>query len=188
MFIHAVLAVWMASSINTNDSRWLEDSDLLDRLRGLECWDVAPYEPAESGKWRKRCMGVTARMIVMGAELMCREDTVAFRRCLFVPVGAWPECDARRMAEVVDGCNVQVLKDIFYMVAGVPTKDDEMDVPASLREKSSRTDAVPIGANEDLSWAPECVVADSDECEAGLCSHFTGLLPVVGRNEAEAER
>ena len=175
MFIHAVLIVLMASSMNTNDSRWLEDGDLLATLEGLESVDVR-----DTHCWREQCKMVMAKMIVIVAGLSDSEDRLGFRECLFVPVGARAEGDVRRMAELVDAHNLQTLKDVFYMASGVPTEDDDNDLSGRPREKSSRTDGISLGPNEVLSWASDCMIADSGVCHVGLCDHFTGLLPVVG--------
>ncbi len=180
MFIHAILVLMMASSVNTNDVRWLEDSGLIWTLKGLESAGLVPYELAETNGWTQQCVKVMWKLNCFLLKLIGCRDKSNFMLDLFAPTEGWSHPSTTGIARLVDECNVQMLKDVFYIVTCVTTQDDT-DLAVSPRDKSSRTDGIPIKADEVLSRAPACPTIDSEECEIGVCDHFIGLLPVIGR-------
>ena len=184
MTVHAVLALMMAWSINTGDTRWLENTGLMATLKGFESRDLAPYEGAERYGWKEQCMRALEQigMVSFG----CLEDRLDFRESLFVPADGWTDFNRSgnsrnsvMISRLIDGHDVQILKDVFYIVTGATTFTDG-DCAVGPQEKSSRTDGIPVEGDEDLSWAPSCPTVSSAECDVGVCSHFTGLLPVIG--------
>ena len=176
MSIQAVLVVMMASSINGDDGRWLEDRGVIDILRGLECGRWMPYGRPEDHGWRERCAMVRAglmRITVGVVGSTWSGDTSGFMRGAFVFVGGGDAASAGRIGSMVDGCGVQMLRDIFYVVTGRRIHGRE-------RSEGSVVDSIPVGRNEVVSWCTDCPTGDSGDCRVGACEHLTGVLPIIG--------
>jgi hypothetical protein len=173
MSMHAVLVVAMASSISRNDSRWMEESDLVSMLKEFESSGLMPYEPGERHGWSDWC----ARITVAVANKL--ERTVwELMAELFASMDGCGHRSITGIARRVDESGVQMLKDVFYIVTGVTTGDDG-DGRLSSTKKASCMDRIPVKANEDLSWVSLCPMMDSDVCRIGACGsrHLTGLAP-----------
>ena len=177
MSVHAVLAVLIASSVNTNDDRWLEDSALIATLKGFESGKVTPYRHDEDHGWRKHCLMARIDLGVVGD--MWSANTSTFRTRFFCSVGAPAEGNVSRVGDTVDRCGVQSLKDIFYVVTGARTPRDTCVVHPW--ERSSAVDLIPTGREEVLTWDHECPTVDSAECWVGMCDHLMGVIPLIGR-------
>ena len=119
MSVHAVLAVLMGSSVNTNDDRWLKDSALIATLKGSESGWVSPYRPDEDHGWREHCLMARIDLGVVGE--MWSANTSTFRERFFFSVGQQAEGNVSRVGDTVDRCGVQSLKDMFYVVTGART-------------------------------------------------------------------
>ena len=173
MCIHAIVVMMMALSIKIDDVSWLENRELTMMLRGFEV--LRPYE--SDRKWMERCMFAVAKANTALMDLLKCRNAENRMESMWAPVeGAGMLRTAARVARWVDVCDIQMLKDVFYMVVGVKTDEDYLSPP----EKSCRTESIPLDGDEVLCWPPWCPVMDSVECQWGDCSHWTGLLPVIG--------
>lgn len=173
MCIHAIVVVMMALTIRTDDVSWLENRELTVLLRGFE--GLRRYE--SDRKWMERCMFAVAKANMALMDMLKFRDVENRMESVWAPVeGGGMLRTAAMVARRVDGCHIQMLKDVFYMVVGVKTHEDYLS-PA---EKWCRTESIPVNGNEVLCWPPWCPVMDSAECQWGGCSHWTGLLPVIG--------
>ena len=181
MCIHAIVGMMMALSIRMDDISWLEDRELMILLRGLEV--LRPY--SSDGKWMERCMAALSKANVALMDLLKSWDVEDRMESVWAPVeeggggGGGMFRVAARVARVVDGCKIQMLKDVFYLVVGRKTCEDCV----SPGEKWGCTESIPLNEREVLCWPPWCPVMDSVECQWGDCSHWTGLLPVIGELE-----
>lgn len=181
MTVYAVLVIMMAISINANDTRWLENPELMATLRGFGCPDLVPYEPIGRNRWTEQCMRAQEKVNAVSFE--CLEDRMDFRERVFVAVegSTGVGCSNMvRIARLIDGHDVQIIKDVFYMVSGMTTHGDG-NCMVDPQEKSSRTDRMSIKAGEELSGAVTCPTMSGPGCSVGACSHSTGLVPVVGQ-------
>lgn len=185
MCVHAVLVLMMAWSMNTNDTRWLENPELVVVLKGFDSAEMVPYASGKMGSagWLEQCIVAMSVIDRVSAESVEPQNTSGFMGSLFVPVSGRTHGRTADMARLVDGCNVQMLRDVFYIVTGMTTGGDTESGRAS-KEKSCCTDGMPLESSEELvwcRWCPWCPMMDSSECEMEVCSHFTGVLPVVMR-------
>lgn len=194
MTTYALLVLMVAWSINTGDRRWLDNTGLMAVLKGFESVDLVPdLVSHERHGWMQQCMRALEKMCMV--SFGCLEDRLDcalvqirpdFRESVFVPAYGWTSSGSSendgsvvRIARLIDGHDVQMLKDVFYMVVGATTNTDG-GCAVGPQEKSSRTDEFLVGARcEGISWAAACPTMSSLKCYVGVCSHFTGLLPVM---------
>jgi hypothetical protein len=176
MSMHAIVVLMMASTVKSNDVGWLEDNGLMSTLKEFESEGFVPYQ---SQAWTEKCMKAMQKCFVVGGfHLQKTSDIMAD---VSAPTDGRTHASTMEIAGLVDEVDVQMLKDVFYIVTGDTTWDDT-DSSVSPTDKSARTDGVPINAEEEeeLTWAPHCPTMDSKECGMGVCSHYTGLTPLIG--------
>ena len=177
MSIQAALAVMMALSINRNDGRWLEDTGLIGSLKGLESGRWRPYVAGEDHGWSEHCLMTRINLGVVSSTWL--EGTSGVMEDAFVFAGGCPDANVAGVGEVVDRCNVQMLKDMFHAVTGLRTDEDRCS-PMHGNERPSAVDEIPVEGKEELCWYGDCPIMDGTGCGTGMCDHLTGVLPVIG--------
>lgn len=102
----------------------------------------------EGPPWLEQRIWATSKMNMVLADLTSPQNGLGFMVDVFVSAEGWRHPGTADVARVVDGCEVQMLRDVFYIVTGVKTDDGIV----SLEEKSSRTDGIPLSGDEELVW------------------------------------
>ncbi|KAL2052842.1 hypothetical protein ABVK25_006781 [Lepraria finkii] len=99
----------------------------------------------EGPPWLEQRIWATSKMNMVLADLTSPQNGLGFMVDVFMSAEGWHPGTAG-VARVVDGCGVQMLRDVFYIVTGVKTDD----AIVSLEEKSSQTDGIPLSGDEEL--------------------------------------
>lgn len=173
MYVCAIIVLVVASSIAANDVEWLDDNELTECLGALE---TGEKDGCTGSRFlMEQCSVSMERMNRAQIDLVCSRSTGGRAA---IPVEGWMNPVVSKMSAAVDGCGVQTLKDVFYVVTGTRTEEDQV------RAEEKRGGVAVIAAvsselqrNRVISWRWWCAQTESLECVG--CNHFTGLLPVV---------
>ena len=175
MTIHCLLVLWTASSINSDDVRWMENAELVGLFREME--NMSPYDGGLERGWTAQCKKVMALMTQIVVDLMCSEEETMFAEMFWHPVEQGSRGE-NRVAGLIDRLGVGLLRDVFFVVTGVQTVMD-MEANGFPAEKSSRTEEIPTEGDEDVGWVESCVDGSTSECELGMCGHMKGVVPKI---------
>ncbi len=179
MAMHVMLVFTMVWSVKSHDVRWLADRELTAMLKEFE---------SEAGGKQEQCEQVMRRMnaFLFMDEWMNPRGVWECAADLLGPVEGGSQCSTREVGEIVDGSNVGILKDVFYVTTGTTTTGEEGG-GTTRRDKAHSVEGLPMKVEGERKWTEVCLTMDSLECRAGMCLHFTGLALVARAGDGEAE-
>lgn len=170
MELYALLAVWMAASINSGHDWWLHDRSLVAELKLLDGSGPTgsmPTADLQSLQRSRQCTRVFFKMAALLVEYPRKHEWGAF----FVPVEANSEVEW--VERLVDRSDVQMLRDIFFVLTGKPTDGDARSGSSDGVERRVRCEGLMLQADPGMEWKEDV------DAESG---GPTGLLPVVALN------
>lgn len=180
MLMLATLCVMMASAINTSNNDTIYNSTFIHLLRDFQSAPTADYTPQTKWTW-KRCYYALVGYMAEAQRIYNFPDGEPFP---FAPVRQELASHQLGSPILLDRYNVQILKDVYYLVTGSATPMDQVPPP----EKSSRAINLPYPRlpDEHLAWSrvcPQTVLFPFSKCALAECDHFAGIFPGFSANE-----
>lgn len=156
MSTYGVLGLMLHNILVTNDRRWLSNVDLRRCLQAVESIPLDGHSQPEA--WFEQCS------VLRGCIADCIVDSV--NRVVEVEGEQGDDC----VAQLCDLTEVQIIKDLFYVLIGTRTPGDGVD----WAQKTYREFSPSVKDGEELDWAPYCAMRGSsvDGCE-GANDHMT---------------
>jgi len=166
--VYAILAVWVVASINSGHAWWLEDEGLVEKLKEIDCvFDANMAARKERLERSQVCAEVIAKMETAVRECPCLEEWARY----FVPARApWPRF--AQVARLIDRSEIQMLRDVFYVVTGMETFSDATRGHGSLERRL----CCEVGPPE-MEWRTVCPVDTCGDVEGNGCGQIHGTAP-----------
>lgn len=181
MMLAATLCVITISTLSCDENPLFTDPVMIRLLTDFQTAATTDCVASGAYDWRRRYYAVIGYLAE--AQRLYRSRNRDLFKDPFVPASPATMSNTKDLAELLDDSNVQMLKDVYYIVTGSATANDS--TPAD--RKSSRAIRLPfLRTHERLTWdraCPQKILFPHSACALGMCGHFAGLIPRINEEE-----